>query len=126
MSQRWVDGSCHCGGVQFQVQLDPKALPTALSCNCSICTKKGFLHLIVAPEHFRLLSGIQLLSTYQFGTHVAVHRFCQKCGIHPFYTPRSHPDQVDVNIHCFDDSLRDHFPIQTFDGAHWEDAIQQI
>ena len=126
MSPRWIDGSCHCGAVRFQVLLELEALPTALLCNCSICTKKGILHLIVPPNQFRLVSGEKALSTYQFGTKTAVHRFCKNCGIHPFYTPRSHPDRVDINIHCIDEQIREQFPVQTFDGAHWEEAIHDL
>jgi len=106
--------------------LDCTSLPTALSCNCSICSKKAFLHLIVEPELFTLLSGEELLSTYQFGTKVATHRFCKICGIHPFYTPRSHPNKVDINLCCLDDAIKDQFIIETFDGAHWEEAFQAL
>jgi hypothetical protein len=58
-------------------------------CNCSICTKKGFLHLIVPPEHFELLRGQGELTTYEFNTGTAKHTFCRHRGIHAFYVPRS-------------------------------------
>ena len=72
-------------------------------CNCSICTKKGILHLIVPPERFELISGKDDLTTYQFNTRTAKHTFCKHCGIHPFYVPRSDPDKIDVNARCLDD-----------------------
>jgi hypothetical protein len=93
------DGGCHCGRVRFRVNAD---LATIIECNCSICTKKGFLHLIVTPEHFELLSGADALTTYRFNTGTAKHTFCTTCGIHPFYTPRSDPDKIDVNVRCLD------------------------
>src|SRR5262245_25889132 len=91
------EGSCHCQRVRFRVHT---AKLEALDCNCSICQKKGFLHLIVTKDAFELLSGEEDLTTYTFNTHVAKHRFCRVCGMHPFYTPRSHPDGVDVNVRC--------------------------
>ena len=92
-------------------------------CNCSICAKKGFLHLIVAPDCFELLAGKDALSTYSFNTGLAQHTFCRHCGIHPFYVPRSHPDKIDVNVRCLEGidlaAIRTH----AFDGRHWEEAI---
>ncbi len=117
------EGGCHCGAVRFRVRV---ARYEALDCNCSICRRKGFLHLIVPPEDFELLSGGEALVTYSFNTHVAKHRFCRVCGTHPFYTPRSHPDQVDVNIHCLDDVPVERFSIEKFDGRRWEENVEQI
>ncbi|HEX4351394.1 MAG TPA: GFA family protein [Polyangiales bacterium] len=73
-------------------------------CNCSICAKKGFIHFIVAPDDFELIRGASALSEYRFNTGVAVHKFCRFCGVHPFYTPRSDPDKVDVNVRCLETS----------------------
>ena len=88
-----------------------------------MCTKKGFLHMIVEPERFTLLSGADSLTEYRFNTRVAVHRFCKTCGIHPFYTPRSDPDKIDVNVLCLDDqSVWQHFARREFDGRSWETA----
>jgi hypothetical protein len=113
-------GSCHCGKVVFRVTAD---LSRAVFCNCSICEKKGFIHLIVEPSAFTLLEGEAELSEYRFNTGVAVHRFCRHCGIHPFYTPRSDPDKVDVNVRCLDGvDLRALNP-RSFDGKNWESAI---
>jgi len=119
----WWSGGCHCGAVRFEVELAERR---ALDCNCSMCRKKGILHYIVPPERFRLLRGEDALSVYSFGTHVARHRFCRVCGIHPFYTPRSHPDQVDVNLRCLDEDLPDDFVVEPFDGRHWEDNVASI
>jgi len=121
--ERSYAGGCHCGAVRFSVRLNG---PVALECNCSICTQKGFLHLIVEPEAFTLLQGEASLKVYTFGTHTAIHRFCSRCGIHPFYTPRSHPDKVDVNAHCLDGFVADGFERQPFDGRNWEASITEL
>jgi hypothetical protein len=88
-----------------------------------MCTKKGFLHLIVPPERFELLKGAEMLSEYRFNTGVAVHRFCRICGIHPFYTPRSDPDKIDVNARCLDGDVWRELPVRGFDGKNWEQAM---
>ncbi|MBV9862253.1 MAG: GFA family protein [Alphaproteobacteria bacterium] len=115
------EGGCHCGQVRFRVRAD---LAQLLECNCSICTRKGFLHLIVMPEDFELLRGADALSTYQFNTQTAKHTFCGNCGIHSFYVPRSDPDKISVNARCLDgvDPARLK-PTRFFDGRNWEDAF---
>jgi hypothetical protein len=115
------EGGCHCGEVRVRVQAD---LAQVSGCNCSICTKKGILHLIVPLDRFTLLQGQDALTTYQFGTNVAKHTFCRHCGIHAFYVPRSNPDKVSVNARCLDgvDPATLH-PSHVFDGQHWEDAM---
>jgi hypothetical protein len=117
------EGGCHCGAVRFSVWVDRH---DAIDCNCSICVKKGFLHVIVPPECFTLLKGQEVLRVYTFHTHVAKHTFCSVCGIHAFYTPRSHPDHVDVNVRCLDGDVLGRFAIRLFDGRNWEANIDQI
>ncbi|MFZ5480235.1 MAG: GFA family protein [Myxococcota bacterium] len=119
-----LTGACHCGRVRFRVEVEAFE---ALDCNCSICTKKGFLHLIVPKARFTLLSGEDALATYTFGTHVAKHHFCRACGVHAFYVPRSHPDGVDVNVRCLDDdAARARFVVTPFDGRNWEANVASI
>ena len=115
------EGGCHCGAVRFRVAVDRYE---AIDCNCSMCTKKANLHLIVPPDRFTLLRGADALTTYTFNTGTAKHTFCRICGIHPFYTPRSHPDCIDVNVRCLDGVTLDEIRPQRFDGQHWEQAIQ--
>lgn len=98
-------------------------LAPVTECKCSICTRKGYLHLIVPPDRFRLLQGAADLRTYRFGTGVAQHHFCAHCGVASFYIPRSHPDHVDVNVRCLDDVDVATLPVRRFDGRHWEAAI---
>ena len=117
-----MQGGCHCGRVRFKVTAD---LNSVTYCNCSICSKKGFLHLIVPPEQFELISGKDNLTTYTFNTGVAKHVFCKTCGIHAFYVPRSDPDKIDVNVRCIDDIDVSTLTIGTFDGKNWETAIEK-
>lgn len=116
-------GGCHCGAVRFQVLIESYI---ALDCNCSICRKKGFLHLIVPQENSTLCQGTEFLTSYTFNTKVAKHTFCSICGINSFYYPRSHPDMIDVNIRCLDHDLINKFTIRPFDGQNWEKNINQI
>jgi hypothetical protein len=116
------EGGCHCGRVRLVVRGD---LSKATRCNCSICAKKGFVHLIVPPEDFELVSGRDDLSTYQFNTKVAKHHFCRMCGIHSFYVPRSDPDKIDVNVRCLDGVDAGALDLPTFDGRNWEQAIDE-
>jgi hypothetical protein len=124
MSQiKTFTGGCHCGKVRYRVQVEKLE---ATECNCSICSKKGFIHLIVPESRFTLLQGQDDLSTYTFNTGIAKHHFCRYCGIHSFYRPRSHPDGYDVNLRCLDDDSIERFEITAFDGKHWEEQVEQI
>jgi hypothetical protein len=106
--------------VRFRARID---LDRLSECNCTICTKKGILHLGAAPEDFELLRGKDALTAYTFGSGVAQHTFCSHCGMHAFYIPRSQPDRISVNARCLDGidgpSLK---PSGFFDGRHWEEA----
>ncbi|TMJ30276.1 MAG: GFA family protein [Alphaproteobacteria bacterium] len=117
-----MEGGCHCGRVRFRVSAD---LESVTECNCSICRKKAFLHLIVPPENFELLSGKDDLATYEFNTRTAKHTFCKHCGMHPFYVPRSDPDKIDVNVRCLDEVDLDAIAPKPFDGRNWEAAMQK-
>ncbi len=116
-------GGCHCGKIRFLVIIKKFEI---IECNCSICRKKGFLHLIVNPDDFQLLKGQNYLTIYTFNTHLAKHSFCQVCGIHCFYIPRSHPDLIDVNIRCLDEDIINKFKVTYFDGQNWENNINKI
>jgi hypothetical protein len=123
VSAHVFEGGCHCGRVRFRVTTSSLE---AIDCNCSICTKKGFLHLIVEKKDFELLSGADDITTYTFNTGVAKHTFCRVCGIHAFYTPRSHPHGVDVNVRCLDGTAWRKFTIVPFDGENWEENVHTI
>jgi hypothetical protein len=117
---RWRAGGCHCGAVRFEV-LAPETIEVE-DCNCSICARSGYLHLISPAARFRLLSGRDSLTIYRFGTGAAEHLFCKVCGVKSFYIPRSNPDGVSVNLRCLDQpddfvSVR----VVAFDGRNnWE------
>ena len=120
MPRQRYEGSCQCGRVRFVVQGD---LAAATLCNCSMCTKKAFVHLIVPPADFELSAGQAELTTYTFNTGVARHQFCATCGVHPFYVPRSDPDKIDVNVRCLHGVDLGELRLPTFDGRNWEQAI---
>ena len=114
----WRTGGCHCGAVRFEALLDTPLV--VQDCNCSICTKTGYLHAIVAEGRFRLLSGADRLTTYSFNTGRARHLFCSACGVKGFYRPRSNPDGRSVNARCLDDFAGLDLRIEPFDGRDWE------
>lgn len=116
-------GSCHCGAVKFEVEA-PNDLQVD-ECNCSICSKSGFLHLIVPKSKFSLLQGEDFLSTYQFNTGIAQHLFCKICGVKPFYIPRSNPDGYDINVRCLDIQPAS-IKIVPFDGVNWEQNAHTV
>lgn len=118
---RSMTGGCHCGRVRFRVTAD---LDRVTECNCSICSKKGFLHLIVSPEQFEIISGRDDLASYRFNTGTADHLFCSTCGVHSFYVPRSDPDKIDVNVRCLDGVDLAAISVKFFDGRNWEAAMQ--
>jgi hypothetical protein len=94
-------------------------------CNCSICTKKGYLHWIVSRERFRLLTPDSELATYSFNTGVAKHHFCPVCGVASFYIPRSDPDRVDVNVRCVEGVELAALHVVSFDGRNWEESMRR-
>jgi len=115
-----ISGGCHCGAVRFEADV-PKRV-TVLDCNCSICSKTGFRHLIVSHGDFRLMQGAEVLTSYRFGTGAAEHLFCRICGVKSFYQPRSHPDCWSVNVNALHDTAGLEVTAQSFDGRNWEQA----
>ena len=109
-------GGCHCGRVRFEMYAPARLL--VLECNCSICVKTGYLHLVVPQSRFRLLQGAESLVTYTFNTGIAKHLFCCVCGVKSFYVPRSHPDSYSVNARCIDATTVEAISIEPFDGQY--------
>lgn len=115
-----IEGGCHCGAVRFEAEVP--ASVEILDCNCSICAKMGFRHLIVPHDDFRLLSGDGALVSYRFGTGAANHLFCGTCGVKSFYQPRSHPEAWSVNFNALDEPSALKATLRAFDGRNWDAA----
>lgn len=111
-------GGCHCGRVRFEAKAPAQV--EVSECNCSMCSKTGYLHLIVPAERFKLTSGEDVLTTYEFNTRTAKHRFCSVCGIKSFYVPRSHPDGFSVNARCIDEGTLEIRGVRETNGREWE------
>jgi len=118
--EAWLEGGCHCGAVRFRVRAAPDI--EVMDCNCSMCSRSGYLHLIVSQVDFELLSGGPELTEYRFNTGTARHLFCRVCGIKSFYVPRSHPDGISVNARCLDPGSFRSMTVTPFNGREWEQA----
>jgi len=108
-------GSCHCGTIAFDVQGE---IDSALSCNCSICSRKGSLLWFVPRDNLRLKAPESPASTYTFNKHVIKHRFCSKCGIHPYgegIDPKGNP-MAAINLRCIQNLDLATIPVHHFDG----------
>jgi hypothetical protein len=93
-------GSCHCGQIRFEVQ---GQLDTAVECNCSHCSRKGYLLWFVPRTDFTLESPTDLLGTYTFNKHAIRHHFCPKCGCAPFgFGASKGAEMAAINIRCLE------------------------
>jgi hypothetical protein len=108
-------GSCHCGRITFEVE---GTLEGAVSCNCSICQRKGALMWFVPRDQLRLLTPEKDASTYLFNKHAIKHRFCAVCGIHPYGegTDRKGNRTAAVNIRCLEGIALEQIPLTHYDG----------
>ena len=111
-------GGCHCGKVRFEVTA-PERIEVG-DCNCSMCARTGYLHLMVPKSRFKLVSGEDVLTTYEFNTKTAKHLFCSVCGIKSFYVPRSNPEGISVNARCLDEGTVKEMTLRKIDGRNWE------
>ena len=119
-----IQGGCHCGAVRFEAEVETS--PQLLDCNCSICVRTGFLHLIAPHREFTLVKGEGDLTRYRFGSGQAEHLFCRHCGVKSFYQPRSHPDCWSINFHCLDAEHGLEPRIRSFDGRNWEKSRAEL
>ena len=111
-------GGCHCGKVRFELTA-PERIEVG-DCNCSMCARTGYLHLLVPKSRFKLVSGEEVLTTYEFNTKTAKHLFCSVCGIKSFYVPRSNPEGISVNARCLDEGTVKEMTFRKIDGRNWE------
>jgi hypothetical protein len=108
-------GGCHCGKVRFEVQAD---LTRVIACNCSICSKVGWLLAFAPKAHFSLLSGEDALSDYQFNKKHIHHQFCSSCGVRSF-SHGAAPDgqeMVAINVRCLEGVDLEALEVARFDG----------
>ena len=108
-------GSCHCGQTRFEVEGE---LSGAMACNCSICQRKGSLLWFVPRASLRLLTAPEALASYTFNAHRIQHRFCPRCGMHPFgegVDPKGNA-MAAVNIRCLENVDLDSVPVSHFNG----------
>lgn len=111
-------GSCHCGKVKFEVEMD---LNDAISCNCSICLRKGTLLAFVPTDQFTLISGKENLTDYQFGRKTIHHTFCSTCGVTAFASGKM-PDGKEmkaINIRCLEDIDIEKVKIKHIEGKNF-------
>ena len=108
-------GSCHCGKVAYEVEGE---IDSALSCNCSMCQRKGSLLWFVPRDKLRLTTPDENASTYTFNRHVIKYRFCPVCGIHPYGegTDPAGKRMAAINIRCLENVDLDSVPVKHFDG----------
>lgn len=112
-----VRGGCHCGAVRFEAVI--RKVMESQVCNCSICRKCGFQHLIVPAGRFKLIAGEDRMNEYRFGSGEARHLFCKECGVKSYYVPRSNPDGFSLNVRCLDLPLGAEVEFREFDGRNW-------
>lgn len=116
------NGSCHCKAITYKFYLTTSQHNITI-CNCSMCNKKQYRHIVVDPTQFELITGSLLdLSIYTFNTHQAIHTSCKYCNIHMFYVAKSDPNSIDINGYCVDNIDINKFKIHHFDGNNWDKA----
>lgn len=114
-------GSCHCGAVRFEADLD--LAQSTYRCNCSICRRTRFWAAVARESGFRLLAGEGEMTQYLFNTRKNEHWFCRHCGVRAFGIGTDTPigRMVGVNLGCLDDVSDEELarlPIACVDGLH--------
>ena len=94
-------GTCHCGAVEFQVELS-NGFENLRRCNCSLCRRKGAITAGVPTNKLKVLRGEHKLTLYQWNTKIAKHYFCSICGIYTHHQRRSNPNEFGFNIACIE------------------------
>jgi len=110
------NGSCHCGKVAYEVEMD--ALAGVMECNCSMCSRKGAKMAFVPAAKLRFLTPESNARTYLFNKHVIQHRFCPECGIHPYGVgkDRAGNEMAMINVRCLEGVDFEALPVKHVDG----------
>ncbi|MGO4704674.1 GFA family protein [Microvirga sp. 2MCAF38] len=108
-------GSCHCGKVAIEVETN---LEQVIECNCSICSRKGYLLTFVPRAALNVIRGEDELATYTFNSHTVQHRFCKTCGCAPFGEGKMPTGEAmaAINVRCLEEFDRATLNITPFDG----------
>src|SRR5687768_1414265 len=96
-------GSCHCGAIRFEVEIDTAS---ASMCNCSVCFKVGARSAIVKPGEFRLLTDESKAACYEWGGKTSRRYFCASCGVTCYgrgHLAQLGGDYVSINFNALDD-----------------------
>ena len=115
MSQTY-SGGCQCGKVRYEVQLD---IGEVIACNCSRCARLGSLLAFAPKSQFKLISGDENLTSYEFNKRMIRHTFCSTCGIQSFAigrNPKTGAEMAAINVRCLDDIDADAFKVRKVDG----------
>ena len=116
MPEKSYVGACQCGRVRYEAKVDLEK--PVISCNCSMCGRSGTLLTFIAADRFKLLSGEDALTDYQFNKHVVHHKFCSTCGIKSFALGKGRDggDTVAINARCLEGVDLDALKVNKFDG----------
>jgi len=110
-------GRCHCGAVEFEVDLE-NGFGEIRRCNCSICRRKGAVVAMVPLERLRVVKGEENLTLYRWNMKIAMHYFCKICGIYTHHQRRSDPTEYAFNVACVEGVDPFSFPdVPVGDGA---------
>jgi hypothetical protein len=110
-------GGCQCGKVRYEVQLD---IGEVIACNCSRCRRLGSLLAFAPASQFRLVSGDDDLTSYEFNKHMISHKFCSTCGIQSFAlgrNPKTGAEMAAINVRCLDDVDAEALKVRMVDGS---------
>ncbi len=105
-------GGCQCGAVKYEVTTD---IPEVLECNCSHCSKKGFLLHFVKPEDFKLISGKDAQTEYFFNKKAIRHLFCKTCGVQSYSEGVTFPGMA-INVRCLENFDHSSLPRKAYNG----------
>lgn len=110
-------GGCHCQNVRFEVDIEN--LTEAMTCNCSMCSKRGWLLTFVPLSAFRLLTGEDEVTVYHFNKKLIDHTFCKTCGTASYGkgSDGNGNEMVAINVRCLDDVDLSTLKVNEYDGA---------